>query len=154
MPGGEPRTVPSGAREAGGAPEAGRAAASERSGRGARTTVRGFLAALEARDLDAARALLAPGAVLTFPGGAQMTRLEDLLAWAAPRYRRVAKDVERVEAAGGAVWCFGTLRGEWPDGAPFEGVRFADRFEVEGGLILRQDVWNDLAEAMGARACA
>jgi hypothetical protein len=25
-------------------------------------------------------------------------------------------------------------------------VRFIDRFEVVGGLILRQEVWNDLAE--------
>jgi len=30
---------------------------------------------------------------------------------------------------------------------PFEGVRFVDRFEVAGGLLTRQDVWNDLAES-------
>ena len=150
MPGDEPRPTPRAARGADDArgdldAHAGPAAA------GAEAVVRAFLAALQARDLGAARAHLAPGAVMTFPGGARLGSLEDLLAWAVPRYRRVAKDIERVETAGGAVWCFGTLRGEWPDGAPFEGVRFADRFEVAGGLIRRQDVWNDLAEARLAR---
>lgn len=117
--------------------------------------VRRFLAAMEARDLAAARACMAEGAAMNFPGGARMARLEDLLAWARPRYRRVAKSYEGFEALDGAggqvVWCRGTLSGEWPDGAPFAGIRFIDRFEVRAGLIRRQDVWNDMGEAMAGR---
>ncbi len=47
---------------------------------------------------------------------------------------------------GASVYCFGTLGGEWPDGTAFDGIRFIDRFELQGGLITRQDVWNDMAE--------
>ncbi len=43
-------------------------------------------------------------------------------------------------------------QGRWPDGRPFEGVRFMDRFEVAGGLVRRQEVWNDLAEARAGDA--
>ncbi len=109
--------------------------------------VRAFLRALEARDLARARALLAPGFAMTFPGGVRMQSLEELIAWAAPRYRFVKKSFERFETCGGGVvYCFGTLAGEWPDGRPFAGIRFIDRFELSEGRILRQDVWNDLAE--------
>jgi phenylpyruvate tautomerase PptA (4-oxalocrotonate tautomerase family) len=112
--------------------------------------VRDFLAALEARDLDAARALLAPGVVMTFPGGAGFTALEDLVAWARPRYRWVKKTIERVDVtageSGAIVYCFGGLYGQWPGGEPFEGIRYIDRFEIDGGLITRQDVWNDMGE--------
>ncbi len=44
------------------------------------------------------------------------------------------------------VYCTGTLEGQWLDGSAFAGIRFIDRFEVEAGRIVRQDVWNDLAE--------
>jgi hypothetical protein len=112
--------------------------------------VRDFLARVEARELDAARQLLAPGFVMRFPGGAPMTRLEELLAWARERYQRVAKRIERIDESWGdgvaTVHCSGMLHGVWLDGSAFEGVRFIDRFEVVGGLILRQEVWNDLAE--------
>ncbi len=43
------------------------------------------------------------------------------------------------------------LAGEWPDGTPFDGIRFIDRFELADGKLARQEVWNDLAEA-GARS--
>lgn len=116
---------------------------------GAAVVVRAYLAAMEARDLPAARARLAPGFTMTFPGGVTMTRLEDLIAWSAQRYRGVKKSFERFDTLGGLVYCFGQLSGEWPDGTAFAGIRFIDRFEVSGGLILRQDVWNDLGEARG-----
>jgi len=32
------------------------------------------------------------------------------------------------------------------DGRPFEGIRFIDRFEIQDGLIVKQDVWNDMGE--------
>lgn len=109
-----------------------------------------FLKALEARDLAKARSFLADDAVMTFPGGARFTRLEDLIDWAKPRYRFVTKTVERIDVAGSdegpVVYCFGELSGEWPDGAAFSGIRYVDRFSLQGGLITRQDVWNDMGE--------
>ena len=36
--------------------------------------------------------------------------------------------------------------GEWPDGTPFEGNRYVDRFVVRAGKIVQMDVWNDSAE--------
>ncbi len=109
--------------------------------------VRRYLAAMEARDLDAARACLARGAVLAFPGAAPMSEPAEVAAWAAPRYRRVTKTHAGMDACDGVLYLRGTLAGEWPDGTAFEGIRFVDRFEVTGGRIVRQDVWNDLAEA-------
>lgn len=114
--------------------------------------VRGFLAAMEARDLDAARDFLGDGFAMRFPGATPMSDLQELIDWSAPRYRFVRKtcerfDVSRSETAA-VVHCDGTLAGEWPDGAAFGGVRFIDRFELTGGRITRQDVWNDMAEAM------
>ncbi len=120
--------------------------------------VRDYLAAMERRDLAAASGLLAPGFTMTFPGGAVFTRPEDLVAWASDRYRRIAKDYERFDEtetdAGSVVYCFGTLSGEWPDGAPFDGIRFIDRFTVSDGKILDQRVWNDLAEVARDRKTA
>lgn len=114
-----------------------------------------YLAAMEARDLPAAQALLGAGFTMIFPGGQPMTSLEALIAWAAPRYRFVIKTYEGYDAmqsqgAHAVVYCRGTLSGEWPDGTPFEGIRFIDRFEVTEGLLTRQDVWNDIAEIKGA----
>ena len=110
-----------------------------------------FLDHMEARDLAAAAAQLAPAFEMTFPGGVRMTRLEELVAWAAGRYRFVRKTYDRFDVAAGSagaiVYCFGTLAGEWPDGTAFSGVRFIDRFETDGRLLTRQDVWNDLGEA-------
>ena len=40
--------------------------------------VRGYLDAMEARDLDAARACLGPGFTMTFPGSGPMTTLDEL----------------------------------------------------------------------------
>lgn len=112
--------------------------------------VRAFLDAMGARDLDRARAMLAPGFAMTFPGDARLTTLDDLVAWSAPRYARVAKTYDRFDAlqAGDTaiVYCFGTLSGAWCDGSPFAGIRFIDRFEIEDGRLTRQDVWNDMAE--------
>ena len=114
----------------------------------AEDTIRAFLAALEARDLAAAQAHLHPEVEMVFPGGVAFRRLEELIDWARPRYRDVAKRVERIDVAADVKTAFaqGTLYGHWPDGMAFEGIRFADWFEFEGGLIRRQQVWNDLAE--------
>lgn len=118
--------------------------------------VRDYLAAMEARDLDAARALLGEGFTMTFPATAPMTRLEELIDWSRPRYRFVTKTYDGFDALQGAgdaaiVYCRGTLSGEDHGGSAFHGIRFIDRFEVTGGRITRQDVWNDMAETRAKR---
>lgn len=111
--------------------------------------VRDFLAAMERRDLAAASAHLAEGFTMTFPGNARFGRLDDLIEWARPRYRSISKTyagfdtVPGMEAA--TVYCFGTLKGESPDGEPFDGIRFIDRFTIRAGRLQEQMVWNDLA---------
>jgi hypothetical protein len=115
-------------------------------------TVRAFLDAMEARDLDRARGFLGAGFTMTFPGGVRMQSLEELVAWSRPRYRFVRKTYERFDACGETVYCFGTLSGEWLDGRAFAGIRFIDRFELSGGRLVRQDVWNDMGETRTAGA--
>ena len=110
----------------------------------------GFLAAMEARDLDKARGFLAEGFTMTFPGDNRFVRLEELVEWSVPRYGAVRKHFEAVEeglSEGGAVvHCHGTLSGEWLDGTGFSGIRFIDRFTVRDGKLVDQRVWNDMAE--------
>lgn len=110
-----------------------------------------FLKAMEQRDLAEAGRHLAPDFEMVFPGGRRMRKLDELVAWAADRYRSIAKSFEGIEEHSGAdetvVWCRGTLAGEWPDGETFQGVRFVDRFEIREGRIVKQEVWNDLGEA-------
>ncbi|MFZ2737367.1 MAG: nuclear transport factor 2 family protein [Burkholderiaceae bacterium] len=117
--------------------------------------VRHFLALMQARDLTAASALLAPDFVMQFPGHAAMHTLGEMVTRAKSRYTSVAKDYAHFDESWAdgftVVYCSGTLRGVWLDGTSFEGVRFIDRFEIVGGKIRRQDVWNDLAEARPAR---
>ncbi|MCE8521035.1 tautomerase family protein [Ruegeria pomeroyi] len=116
--------------------------------------VHAYLAAMEARDLDAARAMQGDGFTMFFPGTGPMTDLSDLIDWARPRYSFVTKTYEGFDAMPGAgdtsvVYCRGTLSGEWLDGTAFSGIRFIDRFELIGGKITRQDVWNDMGEMRG-----
>ena len=107
-----------------------------------------YLNAMEARELAMARTLLAPGFTMVFPGGATFTTLDELIAWAKPRYRFVRKVHQRCDAAlaadGVAVTCQGTLEGEWIDGRSFRCIRFCDWFLVRDGLLVRQEVWNDI----------
>ncbi len=114
-------------------------------------TVRAFLAAMEARDLDRARGFLADGFSMTFPGDRRFSALEELVSFGRQRYRFVRKTYTTFDECFGEggmiVYCFGTLSGEWPDGTPFFGKRFIDRFEVDGGKLTGQLVWNDLAES-------
>ena len=118
------------------------------------------LDAMERRDLAEARPYFATEFVMVFPGPTEFTDLDVMVAGSATRYRSVGKHIEATEAfdagggagsdAGDPVWVVyvrGTLFGVNVHGVPFEGVRFIDRFEVQGGLIRRQDVWNDLSES-------
>jgi len=113
--------------------------------------VRDFLSALEVRDLEKAAAMTAPGFRMVFPGPAIFDDFESLIAWAVPRYRWVKKKIERVDGCTTddesiIVYCLGTLYGEWPSGTPFSDIRFIDRFLIRSEKLVRQDVWNDLAD--------
>ena len=115
---------------------------------------RDYLAAMERRDLAAAKAMLAPGFSMTFPGGKRFETLEALVEWAKPRYKRALKTYDRFDAAPQAdgssvVYCFGVLHGELNDGRPYAGVRFIDRFTVRDGKLADQMVWNDMGEVLG-----
>jgi phenylpyruvate tautomerase PptA (4-oxalocrotonate tautomerase family) len=120
--------------------------------------VKDFLARMQARELDAAQAFLAPDFSMHFPGSGPMHRLEELLQWSRQRYRSVGKVFATFDEVwsgeGAVVYCTGTLYGVWLDGSAFDGVRFVDRFEIRDGLIQRQDVWNDLALVMPAHGAA
>ncbi len=109
-----------------------------------------YLRTMEARDLDGARAMLAPGFHMTFPGNRQYSKLEDLVEGSKGRYRNVRKVFERFDEAetpeGTAIYSIGTLTGEWPDGTPFSGIRYLDRFLMRDGKFVETRVWNDMAE--------
>ncbi|WP_299968626.1 nuclear transport factor 2 family protein [uncultured Roseobacter sp.] len=120
------------------------------------TVARRFLAAMERREIATARAMVTQDFTMQFPGAPQITDLRRLVEWSASRYRHVTKtysrfDVLDVGGVSAVVYCTGTLSGAWPDGTPFDGIRFIDRFEIEGGKIVRQEVWNDIAEARARR---
>jgi hypothetical protein len=105
---------------------------------------------MQSRNLDLAKTFLAPDFVMCFPGKAQFKKLEELVQWGKQRYQNVGKVIDSIEQSwqrdSTTVYCFGTLYGEWPDGKPFEGIRFIDRFKVVNNLLVTQDVWNDIAE--------
>ena len=116
-------------------------------------TVRQFLRLVEARDLDTAAEFLDPHVEITFPGGRVFGTLEEQVASSAGRFRHVRKNFDRFDVVAASevdgptvVYAVGTLSGEGPDGANFEGVRFIDRFTLRAGKIVDQKVWNDLAE--------
>ncbi|MCR9121791.1 MAG: nuclear transport factor 2 family protein [Phyllobacteriaceae bacterium] len=119
-------------------------------------TVETYLTAMEARNLDAARACVAAGDLdLTFPGGRRFTRIDEIVANSSGRYASIGKTISRrsawLEGDGTHVLFAGTLHGRWPDGTPFDGIRFIDLFELRDGLIVRQEVWNDAGERLLTR---
>ncbi len=113
--------------------------------------VKRFLRAIEARELDTAESMMAPGARITFPGGKQFSSQSEMVEASRGRYQWVKKTFDQVDAhqSGGAqvVYVMGTLYGANRSGAAFSGVRYMDRFVLKNDLITQQDVWNDLAES-------
>lgn len=111
-----------------------------------------YLEAMERRDLTAARTFVGDTVELIFPGGRRFTSIDQIVRNSGSRYRRIAKQIERrdVWQTGEAICVLisGTLHGEWHDGRSFDAVRFADRFEILNGRIVRQEVWNDTGEAL------
>jgi ketosteroid isomerase-like protein len=117
-----------------------------------RETIEQFIRAVNARDADAAQAMLAPGALLVFPGPTVFEKVSDFLAWAGPRYRKASYiygDMDFLEKdEGTVVYAQGRVEGEFPDGVAFSGVRYIDRFTIAGQLILRKEVWSDMADLL------
>jgi hypothetical protein len=124
-----------------------------------------FLRLVMIPDPDAARRYTAPGLRIRFTGNRLMNDPADTTAFNKARYRWVKKRIERTETVarpmgansagsdeGDIVYSLGTLYGEWPDGTPFEGNRYVDRYLVNNGLIVQMDVWNDSAEWLMIRA--
>jgi hypothetical protein len=121
-----------------------------------------FLRLIMLPDPVAASRYTAPGMQITFTGKRAMREPADTTRFNASRYKWVKKRIERTdvvvatpeEAARNecVVYSLGTLYGEWPDGTPFEGNRYVDRYVVRDGLIVRMDVWNDSAEWLLIRA--
>lgn len=123
----------------------------------AKRIVEAFLEASMVPDPVRARTYMAPGVKITFTGGRPFDDPAGTAAFNAARYRWVKKKFERTDVvAAGAdeavVYNIGTLYGEWPDGEPFSGNRYVDRFVVRAGKIVRMDVWNDSAEILLVRA--
>ena len=109
-------------------------------------------------DPEGAMRFVSPDLQIRFTGNRAMTAPADCSAFNAGRYKWVKKKIEKTElVAGGSpdetvVYSVGTLYGEWPDGTPFAGNRYVDRYVVSQGLITRLDVWNDSAEWLMVRA--
>ena len=128
------------------------------SGQAAAQLVEEYLRILMIPDPEGARALVAPELQITFTGGRAMREPAQCAAFNASRYAWVKKRFERTEVVSGGrveetvVYSLGTLYGAWPDGTPFEGNRYVDRYVVRHGRIARMDVWNDSAEWLLVRA--
>lgn len=111
-----------------------------------------FLRLIMIPDPVAARALTGPQLRIRFTGGRAMSDTTECTSFNASRYRWVKKRIERTETvcdgspAETVVYSLGTLHGQWPDGTPFEGNRYVDRYVVSHGRITQMDVWNDSAE--------
>ena len=114
--------------------------------------VESFLEASMVPDPDKAATYISPDLKITFTGGRKYGHPRETAAFNAGRYKWVKKKMERTDVIPGAketiVYNLGTLYGEWPDGTPFEGNRYVDRFVVRGGKIVQMDVWNDSAERL------
>jgi len=124
----------------------------EESTQSAAEIVERFLAASMVPDPETAARYIAVDLKLTFTGGRRMSHPRESAAFNAKRYKWVRKKMERTDVVPGSgetiVYNLGTLYGEWPDGTPFEGNRYVDRFVVRDGKIVQMDVWNDSAERL------
>ena len=114
-----------------------------------------YLQLCEDRQLDEATDYLAENVQLIFPGNRTYASLQEMAQASKGRYAWVKKHrtdyaVGERTAPDGAteqvVTSIGTLYGEKLDGTPFEGIRYIDVFTIRNGHIVRQEVWNDLAE--------
>lgn len=112
--------------------------------------VSNFLEASMVPDPERAATYMAADVQITFTGGRAMPDTATITAFNGKRYAWVKKALGHFDWTEHpdytVVYSNGTLYGEWPDGRPFAGNRYLDRFEVRDGKITRMDVWNDSAE--------
>lgn len=112
-----------------------------------------FLRLMEARDLEAASTMFSPDARIVFPGGKIYASQAEMVAAAKGRYQWVKKTFERVDVLAPSdseeivVYVTGTLYGVNRHNIEFSGIRYIDRFVIDNGVIVSQEVWNDLAES-------
>ncbi|MEC5386625.1 hypothetical protein VVD49_12890 [Uliginosibacterium sp. H3] len=131
---------------------------SQEVGQRAGELVEAFLRTIMIPDPAGARGFTAPDMHIRFTGGREMSEPADCSAFNADRYAWVKKRFERTDVVAGAtadeaiVYNIGTLHGAWPDGTPFEGNRYVDRYVVRHDKIVQMDVWNDSAEWLLVRA--
>ena len=122
----------------------------------AAVVVKAFLHASMVPDPQTAALYIAEDLAITFTGGRKYRHPRETTAFNAKRYKWVKKKMERFDVVAGEgetiVYNLGTLYGEWPDGTPFEGNRYVDRFVVRDGKIVQMDVWNDSAERLLTKA--
>ena len=113
-------------------------------------TVRTFLGHLQARDLDAASAMLGSGFEMEVAGRKIFNDLKSFAAFSKTRQQGSKKTHERFDEVpdGDAtiVYCMGTMAGAWLDGSLFDQVRFVDRFVVRDSQIVDMKVWSDMGE--------
>jgi ketosteroid isomerase-like protein len=91
--------------------------------------------------------LLADDVVVTIPGQhfEGPNAAAELLDAFGGRYEWAAKRFDRWHETPNVAVSQGTLYGVDDDGEDFEGVRYVDVFEVEDGLLVQWDIYNDLA---------
>jgi ketosteroid isomerase-like protein len=116
--------------------------------------VEAYLRTLMIPDPEGARRYIGPSLEIVFTGARAMREPAECAAFNARRYRWVKKRFEHTHVVAGGtrahaiVYNTGTLHGEWPDGQPFDGNRYVDRYTVRDGRIVRMEVWNDSAELL------
>ena len=107
-----------------------------------------YLRAMDDRDLKTAICFLSKNFEMVCPGNIKFKSLVEFVEWAQNRYRTITKTISSINVSfyglDATVFCHGTLAGTWQDGSTFSDVRFIDRFELSGGLITLQEIWNDL----------
>ena len=112
--------------------------------------VTAYLEASMVPDPERAATYMAQGIEIVFTGSRRFWHPREVTVFNAGRYAWVKKQMERLDVVPGdgftTVYSLGTLYGAWPDGTPFEGNRYVDRFTVRDGLIVTMEVWNDSAE--------
>jgi ketosteroid isomerase-like protein len=120
--------------------------------------VEDYLRVLMIPDPEGARRYCAPDLEIRFTGNRRMRDPSECAAFNRGRYKWVKKAFGPTHVAEGGtedetvVYQTGTLFGEWPDGAKFEGNRYVDRYVVRRGKIVQMEVWNDSAEWLLVRA--
>ena len=95
-----------------------------------------YLRVMEARDLGAAKAMVASSFHMVFPGDCHFNRIEDLIVYGKDRQGTALKAFDRFEeteaADGTVVYAWGTLYGKKVDGqTDYRDIRFVDRFVMQ-----------------------